>query len=139
MSGINTGRVLQGGFLAGLVITIGEFVSNLLFGDQFNAALETLGRPPIGGGAIAALSVVLLFALGVLMVWLYAGLRPRFGAGPRTAIITGLVVWVLFSAFPTVGYAVLDLFPTNLLVIGLAWTLVETLLATVAGAWFYRE
>ena len=32
--------------------------------------------------------------MGLLLVWLYAAIRPRFGPGPRTATYAALVVWV---------------------------------------------
>ncbi|HSE60477.1 MAG TPA: hypothetical protein VLA99_17380 [Nitrospiraceae bacterium] len=38
------------------------------------------------------LAAALLSAL-----WLYAAIRPRFGAGPKTALYAGLGVWVLGS------------------------------------------
>lgn len=38
---------------------------------------------------------VLAFALGVLMVWLYAANRPSFGPGLATAGIAGMSLWVV--------------------------------------------
>src|SRR5437667_4515115 len=38
------------------------------------------------------------FVLGVLLVWLYAAIRPRFGPGPKTSLIAGLVLWFLAYA-----------------------------------------
>jgi hypothetical protein len=40
------------------------------------------------------LNIVSQFVIGVLIVWLYAAMRPRFGAGFKTAAYAALVVWV---------------------------------------------
>src|SRR5687767_13950858 len=93
MTGINVARVLIGGFVAGLVINIGESVFNgWLFASDLQAAVARLNLPPIGGNAIATF-VMLAFALGIAMVWLYAAIRPRYGAGVNTALCAGAAVW----------------------------------------------
>ena len=135
---INATRVTLGGLLAGLVINVGETISSFIFGDQINVALEALGRPPLGG-ALVALAVVLTFVFGIVLVWLSAAVRPRFGAGPKTAIIAGLLIWVVASVFPSISYVMLGLFPTGLIAISVVWALVEIPLASVAGAWLYKE
>ena len=33
--------------------------------------------------------------LGIASVWLYAAIRPRYGAGAGTAIMAGVAVWVM--------------------------------------------
>jgi hypothetical protein len=38
------------------------------------------------GGLVAAL------IMNLILIWLYAAIRPRFGPGPRTAAIAALVV-----------------------------------------------
>src|SRR5688572_20860368 len=103
MTGINVARVLIGGFVAGLVINIGESVFHAwLFAADLEAALARLNVPPVGGGAIA-IFVVLSFALGIATVWLYAAIRPRYGAGVSTALCAGAAVWFFASAYPSIG------------------------------------
>ena len=139
MSGINIGRVILGGLLAGLVMNIGETILNVpILGAQMDAATESLGLDPVGGGAIA-MFVIMTFAFGILLVWLYAAVRPRLGPGPKTAVIIGVVIWFLAYLGPTVGMNVMGILPGRLAVIGSIWGLVELPLAAVAGAWLYRE
>ena len=139
MGRINTGRVILGGLVAGLVINIGESILNIpVIGAESDAALQALGLEPIGGGNIAVF-VAMGFLLGLLTVWLYAAMRPRFGPGPKTAVIAGLVVWVLGVLFPSIGYGILGLFPINLAVIATVWGLFEMPIAAVAGACLYKE
>lgn len=133
------GRVILGGLLAGLVINVGEFILNEpILGEQWQAAMESLNREPMGGQAIAVF-VVLAFLVGIACVYTYAAIRPRFGAGAKTAVCAGLLVWALAYLYPAIGAVPTDIFPTSLLAIGTLWGLFEIPIATVAGAWLYRE
>lgn len=139
MQNINLGRVILGGLLAGLVINIGETILNVpLLGEQMDAAMRERGLEPVAGGAIAAF-VLMAFGLGIVAVWIYAAIRPRMGPGPKTAICAGLVVWALAYLYPTLSMVTMDLFPTSLALVALVWGLFEAPLATVAGAWLYKE
>jgi hypothetical protein len=139
MGGINLGRVVLGGLLAGLVIDVSEYVlSEVVLGQQMDAAMQRLNLPPVGGGAIGVF-VVLGFALGIAAVWLYAAIRSRFGAGPRTALCAGAAVWFFAYFYPSVGMGVLGFFSAGMLTLAVIWGLMELLVATVAGAWLYQE
>jgi hypothetical protein len=139
MGRINMGRVVVGGLLAGLVINVSEAILNgVVFADDMNAAMAALNRPPIDNRMIVWF-VVLGFGLGIVAVWLYAAIRPRFGPGVRTAVLASLAVWLLAYLYPNVFIAITNLFPTRLMVIGTVWGLVEIVVATIAGAWAYTE
>lgn len=144
MSGINWGRVILGGLLAGMVINVSEFFLNgVVLAKDWAAAMVALGRPPIAGSQIAVFfvwSFVLWgFLIGIFAVWLYAAIRPRYGAGPRTALRVGSFVWGLGYLLTSVTPFLLNLFPRRIFAIGLTVGLVEVLLATLVGAWLYRE
>jgi hypothetical protein len=139
MGKINAGRVILGGLLAGLVINIGEFLLNgVILRNDWDAAMRSLGRQPIGTQAIAVF-IALGFVVGIVTVWVYAAIRPRLGAGPKTAICAGLTVWALSSLYSAVGQLPLGIVPTRLILIVAVWELVQTPIAAVAGAWLYKE
>jgi hypothetical protein len=139
MAKINLGRVILGGLLAGLVINIGEFVLNMVILEKpWEEALKALNLHPFSSSAVTYL-VLLAFALGILAVWVYSAIRPRFGAGPMTAICAGLIVWALASLYPTGGALPMHLFPRRLLFYTTLWELFELPIATLVGAWIYRE
>src|SRR2546425_7215489 len=93
MSRINVGRVLLGGLVAGFVISICNFVINrVLLRDAMNMEFARLHVPEPGNDFIVK-AVVLTFILGIAIVYLYAAIRPRFGAGAKTAICAGLMAW----------------------------------------------
>jgi hypothetical protein len=138
MGKINVARVILGGLLAGLIMNISETVLNLyVIGDESEAALERLGLQFPGTNQIS-IFVAMTFLLGIILIFVYAGLRPRFGAGAKTAVIAALIVWIV-GFMPAFADVVLGLTPANLLAIGGAWSLVETIVAAVAGAWLYKE
>lgn len=139
MAQINTGRVVLGGLLAGVIINVSQTVANVwVFASQFEEVTANLGVEPPGGSAIA-IYVVFGFILGIAAVWIYAAIRPRFGPGVQTALIAGGAMWLLARAWPMTDFTVFLHLPVWLFVMGLIWTLVEALLATVAGAWLYQE
>ena len=139
MTGINMGRVLIGGVVAGLVINVGEYVLNMfVLKTEMEAALARMNLPPVEGAQIGVF-VTLAFALGIATVWLYAAIRPRLGAGVSTAMCAGSTVWFLSYVYPSVGMWMMGMFPTGSMMIALGWGLAEVLAGAVAGAWLYQE
>ena len=138
MGKINVARVILGGLLAGLIMNISETVLNLyVIGDESEAALQRLGLQFPGAHQIG-IFVAMTFVLGIILVFVYAGLRPRFGAGAKTAVIAALVLWIV-SMMPAFADVVLGITPGNVLAIAGVWSLVEMIVAGVAGAWLYKE
>src|SRR5213593_2631154 len=138
MGKINWNRVILGGLVAGVIINIFEFVLNgVVLAKDMEAAMSALGRQ-VGGNALAMFTVG-GFLVGFFAVWFYAAIRPRYGAGPKTALCAGAAVWGLGYLLCSVTPIALHLFPGRLMAIGLAVGLVEVLAATLAGASLYRE
>jgi len=139
MGKVNLGRVILGGLLAGLIINVSEFVLNtVVVGAQMDEILKARNMPAIGSSAIL-MFIVFGFLLGILTIWLYAAIRPRYGAGPGAAIMAGLMVFFLAYVYGNAGLVVLGFMPAGMMLIIDAWGLVEILIASIAGAWLYRE
>lgn len=138
MKGMNLGRVVLGGLLAGVVINVGEFILNMwLTADEWQRALESMGAHQ-GPDAISYY-VVGAFVMGLVGVCLYAAVRPRMGPGPMTAVWVGVVLWLLAWAWPTLSLPFWGPFSAKLVWVTLVWTVFEVPLAILAGAWIYRE
>jgi hypothetical protein len=141
MTKTNMARVVLGGILAGLILNIlGFLVDGILLAPQWNAGMSALGR----SGEITVNQIVgfniLGFCYGIAAVWLYAAIRPRYGAGPKTAITAGLALWVGGVLLPNVGFmSVNGLFPTNLTIMTTLGGIVECVAAALAGAAVYKE
>jgi len=139
MGNINFARVLLGGLVAGIVLNIGEFLLNGKVLAQEMAEIFRKCGIPMPGSSFFVIVVVVTLVLGIIIVFGYAAIRPRFGPGVKTAIITGLLAWFCVYFYQNVIGAALGFVPTNMLVIVLAWGLVEYCVAAIAGAWLYKE
>ena len=138
MGKINWNRVILGGLVAGVIINIFEFaLHGFVLSQDMDAAVRALGSEV--GGAALLMFLAWGFLVGIFAVWLYAAIRPRYGAGLKTALCAGAAVWGLGYLLAAVGPIALHLFPRHIIAIGLAVGLVEALVGTVAGAWLYRE
>ncbi len=138
MNKINWGRVLLGGIVAGIVSNAIEYVLHTyVIAGQENAAMQAMGAKLMNGAIpiFMALGIV----TGIAAVWLYAAVRPRYGAGAGTAAIAGLGVWVIGYAVPDIAVCVEGLYPIHLTGVALVVGLVEIILATVVGAALYKE
>jgi len=140
MGKINWGKVVLGGLLAGVIIDVVEgILEGVILGPEWRQAMQALGHPLQETRTNITLHVLLGFAYGLVALWLYAAIRPRFGAGPKTALYAGLGVWVLGNLLPSVNWGPRGLVPGHLFAIAVAVGLVEIVVATEAGAWFYQE
>src|SRR6478672_3912498 len=100
MKSVNWGRVILGGILAGVVMNVSEFVLNEVVLKKANEdAMKALGKTMPESGGTIGVWIVLGFVIGIAAVWLYAAIRPRYGAGPGTAVKAGIAVWVLGSLY----------------------------------------
>ena len=139
MNRINMTRVILGGLVAGLIINASEFLLNgVVLADAMKVQFAKMNLQEPGANAMAVF-VAMGFVIGIATIWLYAAIRPRFGAGPKTAAIAGLAVWVLAYVYGTIGLEVLGMVPARMAAIGLTWGLAEVLVAAIGGAYFYQE
>lgn len=139
MGKINWGRVILGGLLAGVVINVVEGVMGMIFMEEYQAAMEALGKSMKMSGGAMVFYLALGFVYGLFAVWLYAAIRPRYGAGPKTAVWAGIAVWFIGYLMVSISFGTLGVFPTRLLFIGTIVGLVEMIGATLLGAWLYKE
>jgi len=73
------------------------------------------------------------FLVGIFAILLHAAIRPRYGAGPKTALCAGAAVWGLGYLVAAVTRIALHLFPRHLMGIGLVVGLLEVLVGALAG------
>jgi hypothetical protein len=136
---MNYGRVVLGGLLAGLIMNIGEFLLNdKVLGTQMKAFFTEHGFKDPGGNFVVV-AVVMTFLLGFVAVWLYALIRPRLGPGVKAAIVAAFMLWFGIYLYSGVINMILFGIPMNMMIIAFIWGLVEYIIATIAGAWVYKE
>ena len=143
MGRINWVRVLLGGVVAGVVINIFEFVTNGVFlAADWEALMKALGRTNFPSSSAAFIFLIWGFLSGIGTIWLYAAVRPRFGPGVKTAVLTGFAFWLLTTVLRTIddaGVGYPFLYPTRLLTILVFVCLMQYIAASLAGAWIYKE
>ena len=132
MSKINYARVILAGLVAGLVINVVDFVVNVpILGEQWRAATTALGvKVEQVNGQAAAGWITMDFIVGLFTAWLYAAIRPRYGAGARTGLCAGVATWfIVHVALGSLTWQ--GLYPLSLNAISAAGALV----AMLAGGW----
>jgi hypothetical protein len=138
---INTGKVVAGGLLAGLVLNVFDFVGNMtVFAQDNQDMLKRLNLDPAVATdfSFAIPWIVVDFVIGLLIVFTYAGFRPRFGPGPKTAVTAGLCLWLAVTAVLS-GFTSMGVFTQSMMIKGSLFALVNTAVASVVGAWAYKE
>ena len=139
---INASKVVVGGLAAGIVANLIGYVGfGMLLGPRFEAEAVAVA-PALAGrgmsGSAIATQVVISFIIGMLLVWLYAAIRPRFGPGPKTAVYAALVVWVCGFVFH-IDLLLSGLVTTTTYAMASVVALVQLLVSAWVGAMLYKE
>lgn len=141
MAAINTGKVIVGGLVAGIVLNVLDFAWTMfVMQTEFDANAVRLGLDPASMQTTAAMVtwIVIDLLYGFLAVWIYATMRPRFGPGPKTASMAAIAIWASIALI-MYGLTTGGLFPMSIWVKMTIYSLVATIIATTAGAALYKE
>lgn len=140
MGKINVGRVLLGGIVAGIVIDLLSYlVDSVWLGGQWDAGQKALGHASFSSSQIIGFNLIDIVA-GIALLWVYAAIRPKFGAGVKTAVIAALAVWFIGVVIPNVEFmCIAGLYSHRLMVCTTLGGLVETVAGGIAGAYLYKE
>jgi hypothetical protein len=140
MGKINLGRVILGGIIAGIVADVlGFLVDGVLLASRWSNGMKRLGQGDLSTNQLILFNL-LGIVCGIALIWIYAAIRPRFGAGVKTAIYAGLAVWVVGMLIPNLSFMwVSGLFGRHLTAYTTLGGLVEIVVAAIAGASLYKE
>jgi hypothetical protein len=140
MGKINMGRVIIAGVVAGLVADVlGYLVDGVLLAPRWAEGMKALGHADFSPNMWIWFNVLGLVN-GIVLIWIYAAIRPRFGAGAKTAVLAGLAVWVVGALLPNLSFMwVAGLFSHRLMVMTTLGGLVEIVCGAIAGASLYQE
>lgn len=140
MPKLNTSRLILSGLLAGLVCNIFDGVLNaVILASQWSSVQQALGRPEQFSVNQVVLFNLLGFAAGILAMWIYAAIQPRFESGIPTAIRAGLVTWGLFNLLPNLFLIVTGFLPASLMGPVICVGIIEYPLAVMAGSVVYKQ
>jgi len=141
MNRIKINRLITSGVIAFLVFFVVEYIVEQLAGRYLFAGIieEWIARLDIPNWTTAnyILNFLIVLISCIMVMWLYAALRPMFGVGIRTALITSLFVLSFILAY-AINETNLGLFPIQITLIQLLYWAVELPVAVVAGAYYYE-
>lgn len=142
MASINTGKVIVGGLAAGVVMNVIDFVANtFILGDRMKADMDALN--PVLWTNMNDMSkmpafIAVDFVLGIMLVWLYAAIRPRFGPGAGTAMKAGFFMWLFGTAIFFFLYTA-GMYSTGTFAYSGCVSLVNMLASAWVGGMLYKE
>ncbi len=141
MNRIRVGRLIISGVIALLVFFVVEWIIEQLLGRYFFSGIieEWIEVLSIQDWTSANyfLNLLIVLASCIMVMWLYAALRPMFGVGTKTALMTSGFVLIFIAAY-AINETNLGLYPIQITLIQLFYWLVELPAAVVAGAYFYE-
>jgi hypothetical protein len=139
MGRINTVRVVIGGLVAGIVANAIDFVINTYL--MANEGVEMVQRLNLKADVVEHSMWTWIgfdFVYCLLVVFTYAAMRPRFGPGPKTALIAGMCYWLAFGAM-SAGFTAMGMFTHLAFIKSAAFSLASTLVPALVGAAIYKE
>jgi hypothetical protein len=139
MGKINYGRVILGGIVAGVIACLIDwFMNGVVLGQLWTDNMKRLNLPNAFAGSFTVL-FILAYPIGyIIVIWLYAAVRPRLGPGVRTAVCLALALWVI-GVMPAIVVTVQGIYTPRLTFFSQLIGLAETLIATIVGAALYKE
>ena len=143
-SKVNWTRLVLGGLVATLIcFGTDGFMHNKLVEADWRALGDALGIMPGKGEHNHQMALISFFDFelgrGVGAVFIYAMMRARFGAGPKTAAGAAVVSWLISSVTGPAQFIPLGFYSQALWLKVAGVQLITSLGATLAGAAIYRE
>ena len=139
MGGINIGKWLLGGLVAGAATWILEGLASMLYLEEMQKAVAEHSLTLEMNAGVFVWSIVVSLIVGLTLVYLYAVARTHLGPGPKTALTVAIALWVGGMVVSLIGYHMIGLYPDSMLFKWGLIGLVELILASLAGGWIYSE
>jgi hypothetical protein len=142
MKKINFYRVILAGFVAGIAFLFVEVIvegfTKLVLGiNEYEIVSKYVEIPPLG--VLYHLIVFAdLFCITILIMGVYAALRPRFSSNITAALTTGLSFW-LFFFLVMISFANVGILRFDLVVPSLIFNLIELPAAVIAASFVYKD
>jgi hypothetical protein len=136
MNDVNWGRFTAGALIAAAILFVSDgFLHQRVVTSLWHEVYEALGATtPDHSGLGVIWFIVHEAGRGLLAMFLYVLLRPRFGPGAGTAAWAGIVTWGAFSLAGPAQLVPIGFSSAALWISIAAWQLVFTIIAAIAGA-----
>jgi hypothetical protein len=142
MNKIRFNRLLLAGFVTFVVwviveILVEQVIGRVLFGNLINQQWIHTTNILNWGPANHVLNILIALVNCMILIWLYGCLRPMFGVGVKTALITS-AFGIIFGFSMTINGINLGLFPPQVGLAEFVYELIEFPIAMIAGAAVYE-
>jgi hypothetical protein len=140
MGKMNFRRWLLAGLVTGIIMDIlGYLIDGLWLKQAWQSGMQSLGLSGFAP-SVWAWFLVLGVVNGLLAMWVYCGIRPRFGPGLNTAFKAALVYWIIGSLIPNISFMVFGgLFSHQLAAYTTLGAFIQVVVGVIAGAAIYKE
>jgi hypothetical protein len=141
MANINWGRLIVGSLIAAIIMFVTDgFIHETIAKADWRAVYEGLrAAEPEPHGTSMVYFAVFELGRGFIAMMFYVTMRAFFGAGPKTAVLAGIVGWIAFSLTGPAQFIPLGFFSTALWLKVGAIQLIISIVATIAGAALYKD
>src|SRR5215207_3088749 len=141
MARINWGRLILGSLIAAIIMFVTDgFIHETIAKADWRAVYAGLGAAePAPHGTSMAYFAVYEIGRAFTAMMFYVTMRSHFGAGPKTAVLAGIIGWIAFSLTGPAQFIPLGFFSNALWLKLGAIHLVTSIVATLAGAALYKS
>lgn len=141
MARINWVRLIIGGLIAAVIAFLSDgFLHEQLLNADWKAVYDKLGAPePVEHGTHMLYFAIFELGRGLVSIFVYVMMRAHFRPGPKTAALAGVVAWIAFSVTGPAQFIPLGFFSNTLWCKVVAFQLVTSILAALAGAAIYKD
>ena len=141
MAQINWGRLFLSSLVAAVIMFATDgFIHETITKADWTAVYDGLrATMPEPHGTNMAYFAVFELGRGFTAMMFYVLMRAFFGAGPKTAVLAGIVGWIAFSLTAPAQFIPLGFFSNALWLKVGALHLVTSIIATIAGAALYKD
>ena len=141
MAKINWGRLIVGSLIAAIIMFVTDgFIHETIAKADWKAVYDGLrATEPQPHGLSMVYFALFELGRGFTAIMFYVTMRPFFGAGPKTAVLAGIVGWIAFSLTGPVQFIPLGFFSNALWLKVGAIHLITSIIATIAGAALYKD
>jgi hypothetical protein len=141
MSKINWGRFVVSCLIASIIMFFTDgFIHETIAKADWQAVYANLrAAEPEPHGFSMVYFALFELGRGFTAIMFYVLMRSTFGAGPKTAVIAGIVGWLAFSVAAPAQFIPLGFFTNTLWLKVGALHLITSIIATIAGAALYKD
>jgi hypothetical protein len=141
MATINWGRLILGSLIAAIIMFVTDgFIHETIAKADWTAVYNGLrATMPEPHGSNMVYFALFELGRGFTAIMFYVLMRAYFGAGPKTAVLAGIVGWIAFSLTGPVQFIPLGFFSNALWLKVGGIHLITSIVATIAGAALYKD